>query len=359
MSKKENIINISDKKIGEGYPCFIIAELSANHLNDLSLTLETVNAAKEAGADAFKIQTLTADTMTIDCDNKYFTITGGTAWDGRTLYDLYSETPFPYEWHQAVFDECAKLNLLCFSTPYDKTSVDFLDRFNMPAYKIASFEIMDIPLIRYVARKKKPIIMSTGVASQQDINDAVDACRLEGNDDIVLLKCTSAYPAPYDEINLRSMRGLSEKYNVVVGLSDHTMGIEVPIASVALDGHIIEKHLTMSRSNGGPDSGFSLEPDEFASMVQAVRNTEQALGDGYYELTASSKKSMVFSRSLFFVKDIKRGEVISEEHLRSIRPGYGLKPKYLEQVIGAIAAEDISRGTPCHWKHIIRNNEKT
>jgi len=346
------MMKIVTKKIGENHPCFIIAELSANHLHNLDIAIQTVEAAANAGVDAFKIQTLTADTMTIDCDNEYFTINKGTLWDGRTLYDLYSETPLPYEWHQPIIDKCIELGLIWFSTPYDKTATDFLEALNPPAYKIASFEITDIPLIQYVASKGKPIIISTGIATKEEIDDAVSACKKSGNDQIALLKCTSAYPAPYDEINLRMIEEYKNEYGVISGLSDHTLGTEVPVASVALGASIIEKHMILDRNLGGPDAAFSLEPHEFKTLVQQVRNVEKAVGTVTYELTDKVKANRMFSRSLFVVKDIKKGEAFSENSVRSIRPGDGLPPKHYNGVIGKLATTDIERGTPLNENHI-------
>lgn len=339
-------ITIDNRKIGDGQPTFIIAELSANHLKKFDLAIETLEAAAEAGVDAFKIQTLTPDTMTIDCDNEYFTINKGTLWDGRTLYDLYSETPLPYEWHKPIIEKCKELGLIWFSTPYDKTATDFLEKFDPPAYKIASFEITDVPLIEYVASKGKPVIISTGIATKEEIEDALAACKRAGNDDIALLKCTSAYPAPYEEINLRTIEDFKSRYNVVSGLSDHTLGTEVPIASVAVGGSIIEKHLILDRDLGGPDAKFSLEPSEFKALVEAVRNVEKALGTVQYELTKKAKESRMFARSLFVVEDIEAGCAFTESNVRSIRPGYGMAPKYLNDVLGKKASKSIERGTP-------------
>lgn len=343
---------IQDKKIGAGEPCFIIAELSANHLKNFDLAMKTLEAAADAGVDAFKIQTLTPDTMTIDCDNEYFTIDKGTLWDGRTLYDLYSETPLPYEWHQAIFDRCAELGLICFSTPYDRSATDFLKQFNPPAYKIASFEITDIPLIEYVASQKKPLIISTGIATEEEILDALKACEIAGNMDVALLKCTSAYPAPFDQINLKTMQHYAERFKIVTGLSDHTTGIEVPVASVTLGASIIEKHLILDRSLGGPDAPFSLEPSEFKAMVRAVRNVEKALGEITYDLTPKVKDNRMFARSLFVIQDMKEGEIFSDQNIRSIRPGYGLPPKMYNSVLGKAAAAEIKRGTPLSEKLI-------
>ncbi|TVR16970.1 MAG: pseudaminic acid synthase [Balneolaceae bacterium] len=346
------MMKIGNRQIGDNQPCFIIAELSANHLHNFDIAIKTLEAAAAAGVDAFKIQTLTADTMTINCDNEYFTINKGTLWDGRTLYDLYSETPLPYEWHQPIIDKCHELGLIWFSTPYDKTATDFLETLDPPAYKIASFEITDIPLIEYVASKGKPVIMSTGIATKEEIENAIVACRKSGNHQIALLKCTSAYPAPYEEINLRMIEEYKREYRVISGLSDHTLGTEVPVASVALGASIIEKHMILDRNLGGPDAAFSLEPEEFKTLVNQVRNVEKAIGTVTYELSEKVKANRMFARSLFVVKDIKKGEPFTEESVRSIRPGDGLAPKFYHAVLGKHAAADINRGTPLNENHI-------
>jgi pseudaminic acid synthase len=345
-------ITIGNRIIGESAPCFIIAELSANHLKDYDTAMKTLQAAADAGVDAFKIQTLTPDTMTIDCDNEHFTINKGTLWDGRTLYDLYSETPLPYEWHKPIIDKCKELGLIWFSTPYDKSATDFLEEFDPPAYKIASFEITDVPLIEYVASKGKPVIISTGIATESEIMDALNACRRAGNDEIALLKCTSAYPAPFEEINLRTIEDYKNRFDVVSGLSDHTLGTEVPVASVAVGASVIEKHLILDRNLGGPDAKFSLEPQEFKALVNQVRNVEKALGSVTYELTEKARDNRMFARSLFIVKDIKSGDLFTEENVRSIRPGYGMAPKFMERVLGKKASLDIERGTPLHEDQI-------
>ena len=346
------MMKIGNKQIGDNQPCFIIAELSANHLHNFDIAIKTLEAAAEAGVDAFKIQTLTADTMTIDCDNEYFTINKGTLWDGRTLYDLYSETPLPYDWHQPIIDKCKELGLIWFSTPYDKTATDFLETLDPPAYKIASFEITDIPLIEYVASKGKPVIMSTGIATKEEIENAVTACKKSGNNQIALLKCTSAYPAPYEEINLRMIEEYKREYGVISGLSDHTLGTEVPVASVALGASIIEKHMILDRNLGGPDAAFSLEPEEFKTLVKQVRNVEKAIGTVTYELSEKVKANRMFARSLFVVKDMKKGEPFTEDSVRSIRPGDGLAPKFYDSVLGKKATADLKRGTPLLKNHI-------
>lgn len=348
-----NDIFIQDRRIGLNEPAFIIAELSCNHLNDFSIVEKTVQEAAKSGVDALKMATLTPDTMTIDSTKSDFIIQADSKWDGRSFYDLYSETSMPYEWHEKIQTMCDDLGLICFSTPYDITAAEFLSGLNMPAYKIASFEISDIPLIKTVASLGKPVIISTGVAKKEEIDDAIEACRSVGNDEIVLLKCTSGYPAPFQQINLRTIKRFQKDYNVIPGLSDHTLGIEVPIAAVALGARVIEKHIILDRSLGGPDAHFSLEPAEFKMLVDAVRNVEKSLGQETYELTESSKQSRDFMRSLYVVKDVKQGEAFTSENVRSIRPGYGMAPKNYERILGKTASEDIERGTPLSEKLIV------
>jgi pseudaminic acid synthase len=342
-------INIRVRKVGEGYPVFVVAELSANHLQKFDYAVKLIKAAKEAGADAVKLQTYTPDTLTIDSDNEYFRIKQGTLWDGKTLYQLYQEAYTPWEWQPKLKEIAEDLGLICFSSPFDKSAVDFLEEMDVPAYKVASFEITDIPLIEYIASKGKPVIISTGIATLSDVEEAVNACRRMGNSQIALLKCTSAYPAPLGEINLKTISHLAETFHVVAGLSDHTLGISVPIASVALGAKIIEKHFILDRKLGGADAAFSLEPEEFKTMVKAVREVEKALGEVSYELTEKTKKNREFARSLFIVKDMKAGEIFREENVRSIRPGYGLHPKYLKDVFRKKASRDIGKGTPLSW----------
>lgn len=342
-------IEISGRKIGEGHPVLIVAELSANHRQKLEIAFDSIKAAKEAGADAIKLQTYTPDTMTLKSDKEHFRIKQGTIWDGRTLYDLYEEAYTPWKWHRELFDYARKLGLTCFSTAYDRKAVDFLEDLGTPAHKVASFEITDIPLIEYMASKGKPVIISTGIATQEDIREAISACRRSGNDQIVLLKCVSEYPTPLEDVNLRTIQDMRERFSVPVGLSDHTTGISVPVAAVALGAVMIEKHFILDRKLGGPDSSFSLEPEEFSHMVKAVREVEKALGKVSYELTERQKKSREFARSLFVVKDVKKGEVFTEDNVRSIRPGYGLHPKYFRDVIGRRAKFDIEAGTPLSW----------
>ena len=344
MSDKE--IRIADKKLGAGAPVYIVAEMSGNHNGDKARAFELVHAAAEAGADAIKLQTYTADTITIDCDKEYFRLNRGTLWDGRTLYDLYREAYTPWDWQPEIMEEAAKLGLACFSSPFDRTAIDFMEEMDMPAYKIASFEITDVPLIRYAASKKKPVILATGIAHAEDIQAAVDACRAAGNDDIILLKCVSAYPTPYEDVNLRMMPGLGKDYGVLYGLSDHTPGGTVPVAATAFGAVMVEKHMTLRRSDGGPDAAFSMEPEEFADMVRQIRITEKALGSDVYRLTDKQETERALSRSLFVVKDIPAGTVLTDENIRSIRPGYGLSPARLEEVLGRAASGDLERGEP-------------
>ena len=327
---------------------FIVAELSANHGHKLEVALESVRAAKEAGADAVKIQTYTADTITLNCDADDFKVKG-TLWDGRTLYDLYQEAFTPWEWHQAIFDEAQKYGITCFSTPFDKTAVDFLEELDNPIYKIASFEITDIPLIRYIALKQKPIILSTGIAMEEDIRLALDTIYAEGNKDVTLLKCTSAYPAPIEEANLLTIPDMRNRFGCKVGLSDHSEGSAVPMTAVALGAEVVEKHFIIDRSIGGPDAAFSMNAEEFAKMVQDVRNVEKALGSVYYPMDPSKIKGREFSRSLYVAEDMKPGDVITGENVRSVRPGYGLHPKYLPELFGKKAKRNIEKGTRFTW----------
>jgi pseudaminic acid synthase len=345
-------MNIASFEISENHKTFIIAELSANHKGDKQIAIETIRAAKKAGADAIKLQTYTPDTITIDCDNEYFQIKEGL-WEGKTLYELYGEAYTPWEWHQELFNVAIEEGLICFSSPFDKTAVDFLEELNTPAYKIASFEIQDIPLIEYAASKGKPIIMSTGIATEEDICLAVETCRKVGNEDIILLKCTSSYPAPIELANLRTMVDMKERFGVQVGLSDHTLGNTVPIVATSLGAIVIEKHFILDKSIGGPDADFSLDLDEFTSMVEAVRDAEKALGKVTYELSEKVENNKKFARSLFAVKDIKEGEKFTVENVRSIRPGYGMHPKYLKEVLENKASIDIEIGNP-----ILRNKVK-
>lgn len=327
---------------------FIVAELSANHGHNLELALQSVRAAKEAGADAIKIQTYTADTITLNCDADDFKVKG-TLWDGRTLYDLYQEAYTPWEWHQAIFDEAKKCGLLCFSTPFDKTAVDFLENLGNPIMKIASFEITDIPLIEYAAKIGKPMVISTGVAMPEDIELAVKTCRDAGNNDITLLKCTSSYPAPIEDANLMTMQDMKQRYGVKVGLSDHTMGSDVAVAAVALGASLVEKHFILDRSIGGPDAAFSMEVSEFAAMVRSIRNVEKALGQVTYPTDPATIKGREFSRSLYVAQPMKKGDIITEQNVRSVRPGYGLHPKYLNELIGKKVNQDVNIGDRMTW----------
>lgn len=342
--------SINKTRIGNGRSVYIIAEISANHNQDYDQAVKLINAAKDAGADAVKLQTYTPDTLTINCDNQYFTIKKGTLWEGKNLYDLYGEAYTPWEWQPELKKIAHNLGLDLFSTPFDLSSVEFLEKMEVPAYKIASFEIVDIPLIQRIAKTGKPIILSTGMASLSEIADAVQAIRDEGNNQIALLKCTSAYPALPEEMNLLTIPHLAEAFHVPVGLSDHTRGISAPVAAVALGACIIEKHFTLSRSIPGPDSAFSLEPDEFRKMADSVRQTEKMMGHVQYEASEHESASRIFRRSLFVVKDMKKGELFSAENVRSIRPGNGLPPKYIGIVLGRKASQDIPRGTPLTWE---------
>jgi len=343
------MLNISGRDIGPDHPVYIVAELSANHNQDFERAVRTLHAAKEAGADAIKLQTYTPDTITIRSDREYFRIGGGTLWDGRTLYDLYREAYTPWEWQPKLKQVADSLGMDLFSSPFDQTAVDFLEKMNVPAYKLASFELVDIPLIRRLARTGKPLIMSTGMATLEEIGEALDVARAAGATQIALLKCTSAYPASPDQMNLRTITEMVRRYDVPVGLSDHSMSIAVPVAAVALGARIIEKHITLSRSEEGPDSAFSLEPDEFKSMVEAVRVAERALGQIHFGVSAREESSRVFRRSLFVVQNVKSGEVFTEENVRSIRPGHGLHTRHLPEILGKRAACDVERGTPLNW----------
>ncbi|PHS56706.1 MAG: pseudaminic acid synthase [Sulfurimonas sp.] len=338
-------MQIDNFKINQG-KTFIIAEVSANHNQNYEIAKEMIKAAKDAGADAVKLQTYTADTMTLDVDNEYFTIKQDTIWDGRNLYDLYKEAYTPWEWQPKLKNYADEIGIILFSTPFDKTSVDFLENMNVSAYKIASFEITDLPLIKYVAQKQKPIIISTGIASLEDIQEAIKVCKMQGNEDIILLKCTSAYPAQLEDANLLTINDLKEKFKLDIGFSDHTLGITAPITAVALGACVIEKHFILDKSMGGLDSEFSLDINEFKEMVKAVRDTEKLLGKISYEMTEKKLKSREFSRSLFIAKDIKKGEIFTEKNVRIVRPAFGLAPKYIDKVLGKTADKDYIKGTP-------------
>lgn len=346
-------MKIGSFEINDKSEIFIIAELSANHNGSIETAIETIKAAKRVGANAIKFQTYTADTMTIDCHKDDFIIKG-TIWEGAKLHKLYQEAYTPWEWHKQLFEVAEAEGLICFSTPFDKTSVDFLESLNVPAYKIASFEITDIPFIEYVASKNKPIIISTGIAKKQDIELAINACKKMGNNKIALLKCTSGYPAPINEANLSMINDLAERYNVVSGLSDHTLGSLSPIVATVLGAKIIEKHFILDRSIGGPDSSFSMNEKEFKIMVEDIRNAESSIGKVDYSLTSKQKSGKVFSRSLYVVKDLKKGDYFDETNIRSIRPGLGLHPKYYDEIIGKKSNTDLERGTRMSLKYLTK-----
>ena len=347
---------INNRKIGDNYPAYIVAEMSANHHQKFEQAAKLIKVAKEAGADAVKLQTYTPDTLTIACENDFFKVKG-TIWEGKTLFDLYKEAYTPWEWQPKLKKIANNIGIDLFSTPFDPTAVDFLEKMDIPAHKIASFEVVDIPLIQKIARTGKPIIMSIGMATLTEVQEAVSAIQNEGNDQLALLKCTSAYPALFEDMNLVTIPHIAESFNVVAGLSDHTLGSAIPVAAVSLGACIIEKHFTLSRSAPGPDSAFSLEPPEFKEMVQAVRNTEEALGKVHYGVSKNEAVSLHFRRSLFVVQDIKVGEKLTSENVRSIRPAYGLHPRHYGEVIGMCARQDIERGTPLSWNLLISNKE--
>lgn len=337
-------MKIDNFEINQSGKVFIIAELSANHNQKIDIAIETIKAAKRAGADCIKLQTYTADTLTINSNKEDFIIKG-TIWSGKNYYSLYQEAYTPWEWHKQLFEVAKEEGLICFSSPFDKSAVDFLENLSVPAYKIASFEITDIPLIEYIASKRKPIIISTGIATIEDVELALDACKRMNNNQIALLKCTSSYPAPIEEANLSIIKDMSNRFGVITGLSDHTLGATVPIAATALGAKIIEKHFILDRSIGGPDSSFSMNESEFTAMVKAIRETEKAIGKIDYRLTEKQIKGKDFSRSLYVVETITEGELFSENNVRSIRPGFGLHPKYLYQIIGKKSNQNIEKGT--------------
>lgn len=342
------LIKINDRKIGPGEPTYIVAEMSGNHNQSLESAVNIIEAAKNAGADAIKLQTYKPDSLTINCDNSYFQIKS-TIWQGQTLYDLYSKAYTPWEWHAKLKEVAQDLNLEFFSTPFDAEAVDFLDNLGVPAFKIASFEIVDHQLLELVAKTRKPIIISTGMASFGEIEEAVRATIDAGNSSIALMKCTSAYPAPAEEMNLKTIQHLMDGFNIPVGLSDHSLGSAAPITAVALGACIIEKHFCLSRSDGGPDSAFSMEPREFKDMVNSIRIAEKAIGDVSYAITQKQSSNRIFRRSLFVVKDMQKGDIFTSENVRSIRPANGLQPKYLNDIIGKKARKAINRGTPLDW----------
>ncbi|HZU42533.1 MAG TPA: pseudaminic acid synthase [Terriglobales bacterium] len=345
-------IHIGKRAIGPGQPVYVIAELSANHNQSFDQAVKIVRAAKDAGADAVKLQTYTADTITIPSDRECFRIRGGTLWDGRTLHDLYQQAFTPWDWQPKLKVVAEELEMDLFSSAFDASAVDFLERMNVPAHKIASCELVDLPLIEKMARTRKPLILSTGMATLEEVDEAVRCARATGATQIALLKCTSAYPAAPEEMNLRTIPELARRFGVPVGLSDHTLGVAVPVAAVALGARIIEKHLTLSRKDKGPDSEFSLEPHEFKSMVEAVRTAEKALGRIHFGVSGHEEASRAFRRSLFVVCDVAKGELFTDENVRSIRPAGGLHTRHLKEVLGKRAASDINRGTPLAWEHV-------
>lgn len=339
---------IGDKRIAADSPTFIVAEMSANHLQDYERAVRIIHAAKEAGADAIKLQTYTPDTLSLDSEEEIF-MNRGTIWDGISEYKLYGEAYTPWEWHKPLMEEAKKLGLICFSSPFDFTAVDLMEELDMPAYKVASYEINDIPLIRKIAKLHKPVIFATGIAHLEDIERAMAVCREEGNENVLLLKCVSSYPTPYEAINLRVIPTLEQTFDCLMGLSDHSMGWAVPSGAVALGVKMIEKHLTLSRADGGPDGAFSMEPAEFKAMVDNIRILEKSLGSSAYRLTPAQESERKGSRSLFVVKDIAAGEAFTAENVRSIRPGCGLHTMYYEEILGKKAACAIRKGTPLSW----------
>ncbi len=336
--------------------CFIIAELSANHNQNKQVAIDSIKAIGQTGVDAVKIQSYTPDSITLDCDNEYFRINQGTIWDGTTLYKLYESAFTPYEWYDELRNCAEAEGLKFFSSPFDQAAVDFLESKNAPLYKIASFEITDIPLIEYTASKGKPMIISTGIATIGEIQEAVEACRREKNHDITLLYCVSSYPAKPEEFNLKTMQNLKETFDVKIGLSDHSLNNDIAISSVALGAKVVEKHFILERTLGGPDAAFSLEPSQFKKLVSSIRTVEKALGHVNYSISEAKKRNRNFSRSLFAITDIKKGELFSDDNIRSIRPGNGIAPKYKNEIKGKCANDDISRGTPLSWD-LIKNNE--
>lgn len=351
IEMRNKMFKIEDRYIGKGHPAYIIAEMSANHAGSLENAKKIIRAAKDAGADCIKLQTYTADTLTIDCDNEYFHIEKGT-WSGEKLYDLYKRAYTPWEWHQELKEEADAVGIDFFSTPFDKTAVDFLEQLNVGFYKVASFEMVDIPLLKCIARTGKPIIMSTGMSTLEEIEDAVNAIREEGNNQIALLKCSSAYPAIPKDMNLATIPDMQKRFSVPVGLSDHSMGSLGAVAAVAMGANIIEKHFCLNREIDSADASFSMTADEFAEMVQSIRTVERAMGKVCYEPSETEKASMIFRRSLFAVETIEKGQTITEENVRSIRPGYGIKPKFYANIQGMTAKETIERGTPIQFKKL-------
>ncbi len=345
-------IEINGRQIGENEPSYIIAEMSGNHNGDLGRAMEILEAAAATGADAVKLQTYTTDTITLDCRNKYFQTQKGSLWEGRTLHDLYEEAYTPWGWHEPLVRRAKELGIACFSSPFDFTAVDFLEGLEVPAYKIASYEIQDIPLIKKAAQTGKPVILSTGIATLADIHTAVQTCYGEGNTQVALLKCTSAYPSPYGEMNLSVIPNMKQTFECVCGLSDHTLGTEVAVASVAIGAKIVEKHITLKRADGGVDSKFSMEPEEFTDMVRQIRNIEAAKGHVTYELTEKQKEGRQFGRSLFVSEDIPVGGEFTEKNIRSVRPAAGLAVKHYENILGKHAAYALKKGMPLSWEMV-------
>lgn len=349
----QHMIKIGGKKIGSHMPVFIIAEVSGNHNKSLAQAIKIIDAAADAGADAVKLQTYTPDTITIDSNRPEFIVGGGNAdWKGKTLYELYGEAYTPWEWHKELFAHAKKRGLICFSTPFDPTAVAFLEKLHVPVYKVASFEIIDIPLLEAIGKTKKPVIMSRGMATKEEISLAIKTLKKFGTKDIMLLHCVSAYPAQPEDMNLATIVDMPKKFGVAAGLSDHTITNDSAVAAVALGACAIEKHLTLRRADGGPDASFSLEPQEFTSLVASVRTVEKAIGKPFYGTGSGEKESIVFRKSLFVVKDIKKGERFTKEHVRSIRPGHGLAPRYYREVLASRATRDIARATPLEKKHL-------
>lgn len=344
-------IEIAGQKIGPGHEPYVICEMSGNHNGSLERAITLLEAAAATGADAIKMQSYTADTITIDHDGPDFTVEGGL-WDGRTLYDLYGEAQTPFEWHEPLFNRARELGVTLFSSPFDESAVDLLEELGAPAYKIASFEAVDLPLVAYVASKGKPMIISTGMANLDEIGEAVQTARDNGCDQLVLLHCISSYPAPDEQSNVRTVPDLAERFGVVSGLSDHTFGSAVAVSSIALGGCVVEKHFTLARADGGPDSAFSLEPDEFKSLVEDCKRAWRSLGKATYDLQGSESASVQFRRSLYVVQDVAAGENLTRDNVRSIRPGQGLAPKHLPEVLGKTASRDLKRGEPLLWDAI-------
>jgi pseudaminic acid synthase len=340
-----NELKLGKTLVGDNHPVYIIAELSCNHRGDKQIALDTIKAMHQSGADCVKLQTTSPDRITIDCNKEPFVLKGGTIWDGRTLFDLYSETQTPYEWHRELKDLANSLGMDFFSSPFSKYDVDFLDDLGVEFYKVAGFEIMDIPLIEHIAKKGKPIIFSTGLATKEDIELAIETCKLVGNNQYIFLKCTSAYPTNWNQVDLNLIPKLKEDFNCIIGLSDHSLGHLIPVTSVAMGARIIEKHFILNKKLGGPDVEFSMDPIEFKEMVIQVRRTELALGHNNYKIDKEVANSRKFARSLFVVKDVRKGDVISEENVRSIRPGTGIHPKYLKSLLGKVFNRDIEFGT--------------